>query len=151
MQITSATLYRFLHMHVDKLIKGNKCIHVPLHVFRSFAWQLGRRADCVLWMRSWCRNKKRLPVVSHWCMLEWRRRVTEDWRRNHVAPTCVSASRRLLLVFESEYEMRLTQRRLRMHRVNVEENASESRSLWIENRCWFFVVHREKLLSLLNY
>lgn len=35
-----ATLYRFLHMHVDKLIKGNKCIHVPLHVCRSFAWQL---------------------------------------------------------------------------------------------------------------
>lgn len=27
-------------MHVDKLIKGNKCIHVPLHVCRSFAWQL---------------------------------------------------------------------------------------------------------------
>lgn len=27
-------------MHVDKLIKGNKCIHVPLHVRRSFAKQL---------------------------------------------------------------------------------------------------------------
>lgn len=35
-----ATLYRFPHMHVDKLIKGNKCIHVPLHDFRSFARQL---------------------------------------------------------------------------------------------------------------
>ena len=35
-----ATLYRFLHMHVDKLIKGNKCKHAPLHVCRSFAWQL---------------------------------------------------------------------------------------------------------------
>lgn len=110
MQITPATLYRFLRMHVDKLIKGNKCIHVPLHVCRSFAWQLGRRAECVLWMKRWCRNKKRLPVGSHWCMLEWRRQVTEDCRRNHVAPTCVSASRRLLLVFESEYKMRLTQR-----------------------------------------
>lgn len=35
-----ATLYRFLHMHVDRLIKGNKCIHVPFHDFRSFARQL---------------------------------------------------------------------------------------------------------------
>lgn len=26
-------------MHVDKLIKGNKCIHVPLHVCRSFVRQ----------------------------------------------------------------------------------------------------------------
>lgn len=32
-------LYRSLHMHADKLIKGNKCIHVPLHVCRSFARQ----------------------------------------------------------------------------------------------------------------
>lgn len=38
--MTFSTLYRFLHMHVDKLIKGNKCIHVPLHVCRSFARQL---------------------------------------------------------------------------------------------------------------
>lgn len=37
--MTFAILYRFLHMHADKLIKENKCIHVPLHVCRSFARQ----------------------------------------------------------------------------------------------------------------
>lgn len=40
MQMTFSTLYRFLHMHVDKLIKGNKCIHVPLHVCGLFTRQL---------------------------------------------------------------------------------------------------------------
>lgn len=48
-------------------------------------------------------------------------------------------------------EIDAAHRRLRMHRVNLEENASASCSLWIENRCWFFIVRRERLLSLLNY
>lgn len=69
-----ATLYRFLHMHVDKLIKGNKCIHVPLHVCRSFAWQLvvslAQSGVCVVnvEMRQQQKKKKRkalLPVGSH--------------------------------------------------------------------------------------
>lgn len=82
-----ATLYRFLHMHVDKLIKGNKCIHVPLHVCRSFAWQLvvslAQSGVCVVnvEMRQQQKKKKEKPCFQ-WdptdaCLNEgWERRGT---------------------------------------------------------------------------
>ena len=43
MPMKLAMPYKFLHMHVDELMKGNTCIHVALHVCRSFAWQLMSR------------------------------------------------------------------------------------------------------------
>lgn len=67
--MTFAVLHRFLHMHVDKLIKENKCIHVPLHVCRSFARQpvvsLALSRVCVVNVEMVQQQKKDLlPVKS---------------------------------------------------------------------------------------
>lgn len=97
--------------------------------------------------RRWHGDKKRL-VGSSERMVEWRRWVTGDWRRNRVAPACTCARRRLPFGFESEYEMRPKQRVV----VCVEERIPQRDSgLWTESRCWFSTIHRDILLSFLCF
>lgn len=153
MQMTFATLYRFLHMHVDKLIKGNKCIHVPLHVCRSFAWQLvvsvAQSGVCVVNVEMVQQQEKDFqwdPTDA--CLNEGGKGQGAGGGIMLLLHLRVGDCFRFWIGIRDEIEA--VHRCLSMRRVNLEENASETFSLWIENRCRFSAVRREKLLSLLR-